>query len=249
MNELSIIEQVVIQGDLAQLSSPQRVEYYNRVCESLNLNPLTNPFRYLQLNGKLVLYATKDCTEQLRKRDGVSISIVAREAIEGVYVVTARATNAAGRSDESIGAVALENLRGELRANAMMKAETKAKRRVTLSFAGLGMLDESEVSSIPEARIVTVSDRGDIAGQQPTLPEPQRQRTVAPPAEPAVDKQRKLKLDRAAAMLRNPKLPQSFRDNTDLDTIADDELDDVIKAMVDALNKPAAPITDNDLSF
>jgi hypothetical protein len=32
------------------------------------------------------------------------------------------------------------------------KAVTKAKRRVTLSICGLGMLDESEVASIPGAR-------------------------------------------------------------------------------------------------
>jgi len=31
-----------------------------------------------------------------------------------------------------------------------MKAETKAKRRVTLSLAGLGWLDETEISDIPD---------------------------------------------------------------------------------------------------
>ena len=34
----------------------------------------------------------------------------------------------------------------------MMKAETKGKRRVTLSICGLGMLDETEVGSIPDAQ-------------------------------------------------------------------------------------------------
>jgi hypothetical protein len=49
--------------------------------------------------------------------------------------------------------VSIANVNGEARANAMMKAETKAKRRVTLSICGLGMLDETEVESIPEAVI------------------------------------------------------------------------------------------------
>jgi hypothetical protein len=53
----------------------------------------------------------------------------------------------------STGAVSIVNVNGEARANAMMKAETKAKRRVTLSICGLGMLDETEVESIPEAVI------------------------------------------------------------------------------------------------
>ena len=35
-----------------------------------------------------------------------------------------------------------------------MKAETKAKRRATLSICGLGLLDESEVETIPGAHAV-----------------------------------------------------------------------------------------------
>ena len=45
-----------------------------------------------------------------------------------------------------------------------MKAETKAKRRVTLSIAGLGWLDESETSSIKSAAVVDVdTETGEIA--------------------------------------------------------------------------------------
>jgi hypothetical protein len=38
-----------------------------------------------------------------------------------------------------------------------MKAETKAKRRVTLSICGLGMLDESEVESLPPEVLAPVA--------------------------------------------------------------------------------------------
>jgi hypothetical protein len=44
------------------------------------------------------------------------------------------------------------NVKGEFRANLIMKAVTKAKRRVTLSICGLGFLDESEVESIADAK-------------------------------------------------------------------------------------------------
>jgi hypothetical protein len=54
-----------------------------------------------------------------------------------------------GRTDESLGAVSLVGLEGEALANSLMKAETKAKRRVALSICGLGMLDETEVEAIP----------------------------------------------------------------------------------------------------
>jgi len=44
-------------------------------------------------------------------------------------------------------------------ANAIMKAITKAKRRVTLSICGLGMLDETEVESLP-GRAIEARDAG-----------------------------------------------------------------------------------------
>jgi hypothetical protein len=94
--DASLIERVLIHGDLRQLTPAQKVSYYNAVCQSVGLN---------------------------------------------------------GRTDVSTGAVSIANVNGEARANAMMKAETKAKRRVTLSICGLGMLDETEVESIPEAVI------------------------------------------------------------------------------------------------
>lgn len=143
-----VIEQVLLGGDLSKLSSEQRTAYYNRVCESLGLNPLTQPFAYLRLNGKDVLYAKKDATEQLRMIHGVSITEVSSQNISDVFVVTAKAQDASGRTDASTGAVAIGNLKGEALANALMKAETKAKRRVTLSICGLGLLDETEVETV-----------------------------------------------------------------------------------------------------
>lgn len=148
------IEQVLIAGDLSKLTVPQRTAYYISVCQSVGLNHLTQPFQYLVLNGKLQLYARKDCTDQLRTIHRVAIVKLERENIEGVFVCTAYAVNGDGRQDVSTGAVAIEGLKGEARANAMMKAETKSKRRVTLSICGLGMLDESEVESIPHAQAV-----------------------------------------------------------------------------------------------
>ena len=165
----ALMEQVVINGDLASLSAEQRVNYYKLVCESLGLNPLTAPFAYIRLNNKLTLYAKRDCTDQLRALHGISTTITSREVMNGVYVVTAKATTPEGRNDESIGAVPIDNLKGEFLANAYMKAETKSKRRVTLSIVGLGWLDETEVGSIADAVPVHVDpSTGEIAS--PALP-------------------------------------------------------------------------------
>jgi hypothetical protein len=146
-----VVEKVVIGGDLAELNAAQRAEYYGAVCRSLGLNPLTKPFEYLTLNGKLRLYALRDCADQLRRLHGISIYIANRERLSDIYVVTARAKDRQGREDESTGAVPLGNLKGDALANALMKAETKAKRRVTLSIAGLGWLDETELDTISQS--------------------------------------------------------------------------------------------------
>ena len=68
-------------------------------------------------------------------------------------VFTAYVKDKNGKEDSDIGAVSLIGLKGEAYANAIMKAATKSKRRVTLSISGLGLLDESEVDSIPGAKI------------------------------------------------------------------------------------------------
>ena len=144
--ELSVIEEVLYQGDLSGLTSIQRVDYVNKVCETVGLNPLTKPFDYIKLNGKLVLYAKKDCTDQLRAINGISIKITEEGAIPGArYRVRAQAADRHGRVDEDLGVVSINGLTGEGLSNAIMKATTKAKRRVTLSISGLGFLDDSEI--------------------------------------------------------------------------------------------------------
>lgn len=172
-------EKVLLGGDLSKLTAPERLSYYNAVCSSVGLNPLTRPFEYIVLNERLVLYARKDCTDQLRELHGISIEIPCREVIDGVCVVTARAKNMTERIDESVGAVPFMKEEGEwkrstngknyfettgkllplgleARSNAMMKAETKAKRRVTLSICGLGVMDESEIEAVADARKVRI---------------------------------------------------------------------------------------------
>jgi len=149
----SAIEQVVINGDLSKLTPDQRVTYVKTVCDSLHLNPTTRPFEYIVLNGKLTLYATRSASEQLRKIHGVSILSLDRTMMTdvGLYQVVARGRDSHGREDEASGVVNIGGLKGENLANALLKCETKAKRRLTLSICGLGFLDETEVSDIPGA--------------------------------------------------------------------------------------------------
>jgi len=144
-----IIESVIAKGDLARLTPEERTRYYVEVCKSVGLNPFTRPLEYITLSGKLTLYARREAADQLRQIHGVSLEVL-RQHVDGeLFVVHVRARDKSGRTDEDFGAVSIANLKGEARANGMLKAITKAKRRVTLSIAGLGFLDETEVEDIP----------------------------------------------------------------------------------------------------
>ncbi len=163
------IEQVLMYGDLSPLTAEERVLYYNNVCASVGLNPLTRPFEFIKLNGKTVLYARREATEQLRTKHTISISLSDGYKVgDDVFMIRATATDENGRNDEASGGVSVtypdkirkwdgtyvdhpkagQPLTGDDLANAMMKAESKAKRRVTLSICGLGLLDETEVQSV-----------------------------------------------------------------------------------------------------
>ena len=165
----NIISSIVINGDISKLSPQQKVEYYRQFCERLGLDPLSQPFKLLRLNGKEVLYCDRTGAQQLNKLHKVSYEIKARETVNGCYVVTAQASTPDGRKTESIGAVTIDNLRGDALCNAMMKAETKAKRRATLDLLGLGILDEIETDTIPNAQKVEIPA---ISAQQSEIRNP-----------------------------------------------------------------------------
>jgi hypothetical protein len=148
MESIDIITSLVINGDISKLNPQQRVYYYQQFCEKLGLDPLSQPFRILRLQGKEILYCDRGGAQQLNKLHKVSHEIKTRETVNDCYVVTAQASTPDGRKTESIGAVSIGNRKGENLCNAMMKAETKAKRRATLDLLGLGILDETEMESV-----------------------------------------------------------------------------------------------------
>ncbi len=153
-----VLSSLVLNGDVSKLNQVQKMQYYTELCKRVGVDPATQPFKLLRLQGKEIFYADKGATQQLSQLHSISHEIMKRERIEDVYVVTVRAKDSTGRYTDEDGAVAIGGLSKDNLANALMKATTKAKRRAVLALEGLGMLDETEIETIPNAVTVPVSD-------------------------------------------------------------------------------------------
>ena len=177
-----LMERIIAAGDISHLQPGDRAHYLVRVAESAGLNPLSQPFDLIPgQGGKLVLYANKKASDQLRKLYGLTSHIISRETVEGVYVVEVEVSDGV-RTETNIGAVPIKGLQGEALANALMKAFTKAKRRATLDYCGLGVLDESEVEGLRAAmqeQQRTEPTPLNIVVNEPT-PEPEPAKSVSP---------------------------------------------------------------------
>jgi hypothetical protein len=144
-----VVESMVLRGDISALSPEERAKFYVEMCDVLGLTAATQPFAILRLNGKEILYPTRGATDQL-----AAIHRLNREIVDGPKVIdvagtkmiyaVCRATHPNGRVETAVATVPLNDP-----LNGLMKAETKAKRRATLSILGLGMLDETEIETIP----------------------------------------------------------------------------------------------------
>ena len=170
--DAQILSNIIIRGDISSLTPAQKIDYYNAFCRYVGLNAITQPFAILKMkDNKEVLYAKKEATEQLRALKGISITQLTGDLVGGViYKVTAVGQNAQGRTDAATGAVSVKGLQGEALANAIMKAESKAKRRLTLSLSGLGMMDESEIETVPGAVVVNTQRPAQEYGDESLAP-------------------------------------------------------------------------------
>jgi len=144
---------LVSNGDCSKLTPDQKLAYYKARCDAAGLDARTQPFQFVNLGGKMVLYALKAATDQLASKHGVVTEIVSQQTDAGIRTVTVRARTKDGRQTDEIGAVALGQAQGDTLCNLYMKCVTKAKRRAVLSLCGLGMLDEHEIETVPNAKV------------------------------------------------------------------------------------------------
>tara|TARA_Y100001951_G_scaffold105065_1_gene119637 strand:+ start:1864 stop:2889 length:1026 start_codon:yes stop_codon:yes gene_type:complete len=195
-DESSILTKIIMENDLSKLSSGDRLFYVQKLCEETGLSAWLQPFQFIAFqNGKVSLYATKNCTDQLRDQRNVSIDDLDTKLVDGYCIVTAKASMPDAyhpdgkRRDEDVGGVPMvdrygNELTGENKMNALMKAVTKAKRRVTLSICQLGglLMDETEAESIGGASFMDMDyDTGELEPTGRVIEHEPRQETSQKP--------------------------------------------------------------------
>jgi hypothetical protein len=155
----SLLEEILADAqaagkDTTSLSREDRSALLVGLARKLGLNPLSGAVMFLKTNGRETLYVTKSGTDQIAAREKLKRETIRGPevlAMEGKKVVfcQVRASHPDGRSEVSTATLLLADI-----INDLMKCETKAKRRATLSVCGLGLLAEDEIETIPGAQSV-----------------------------------------------------------------------------------------------
>lgn len=168
----TMIEHAIIAGDFSNLSEEQKTEHYHAVCKATGIPFEIRPFGYFQNEGKTQLMALKAGTDYARKMHCISVTKLTREVVDELVIVTVEGSTKDGRTDSAIGAIALPSSPKE-RADAIMSAETKAKKRLTISLAALGMLDESETEGLRARAAAALSAQSStlVPEELPNVPE------------------------------------------------------------------------------
>lgn len=159
------IDQFILYGNIADLSTSQKSEFLGKLALSYGLNPMSQPFELIQdANGKLVPYAKRGAADQIRAQKKCRTEILYKGYLrvgdgkvdESVVEVEVRITEPDSdglyvgskcRFEDGTGCVGIMETKGQALGDAFKKAETQAKRRTTLAMYGLGLPDESEMGA------------------------------------------------------------------------------------------------------
>lgn len=173
--------------NLERLSEEQRAQYLRDFSEHLGLPPDLNALDLIWMDDdnksglrKLVVYCRKGTADLLRDIHQVQVKSLEQLTIPGCVAFKATGVNKTDRQEIAVGAHDSEGLRGARLASAVMTAQTRACRRLTIQFAGGGMLDESEVNAQTTNINRTDASLAQLAGSSTVLPPPQVLPSVTP---------------------------------------------------------------------
>lgn len=144
-------------NDWKGVGDADRMRHISNTCEVLKIPTPMNPFQFIEMKGKVVLYATSAAAQLIANANLISTKIKNRDFDDQTNILTIlmEATMPNGRSVENFACMYLGGLTGENRANAMMKCITKASRRTIFAMVGLSALDEDDVAEMKKNQPLT----------------------------------------------------------------------------------------------
>jgi hypothetical protein len=141
-------------GNVSQLNDTEKDFVLSKLCERYDLDPILRPFDLISFRGVAKFYMTASATNQLADKKKLSRKVVSIEldAEKMIARCSVQVSDPSGRCEDSNAFISIGKylppskdnpvmkkvlLDGEDLANALLKLETKAKRRATLSFFGI----------------------------------------------------------------------------------------------------------------
>jgi hypothetical protein len=142
-------------GNIAQLNPDEQDFIKAKLCERYNLDPILRPFELISFaGGQQKFYMTASATNQLANALSLTREIVNLEIDEQRMIAkcTVKVSSPTNRSETCNAFIAISKfappkerggiptrvlMEGEELANTLMKLETKAKRKATMSFFGI----------------------------------------------------------------------------------------------------------------
>jgi len=174
--------------NLNNATNEQLDAYKDKVAGILNIDPMMLDYIWIYDSESglrnQVLYAKRGAAEVMREQRKISITSLVSQEGNGWIMFTATGTIPSGRQEIAVGAAYVEGHKADKKAHAVMTAQTRAVRRLTLQFVGGGILDETEVQTQNELMAQPAASQATLAGSPivvPTIP------TVAPPSAPGRD--------------------------------------------------------------
>jgi len=170
--------------DLSNLTEEQKQEYVGAVCDHLEVPKELNLVRLIWSDEgdgarRQVAYVLKGATDIIREKRKITTESLTSQIVQGSVVFTATGKDKEGRQEIAVGSAFIGNAIGKNLDNAIMTAQTRATRRMTIQFVGGGVLDESEVNSFT----TNIASQSIPLAQLSLAPAP----SVMPSSEPGKD--------------------------------------------------------------
>jgi hypothetical protein len=171
--------------NLNTATNEQLDEYRLKTASILKIDPFMLDYIWMSdpetgLKNR-VLYAKRGAAEVLRQNLSISVeSLVPSVAQDGLLSFQVTGKDKTGRQEIAVGSAYLDGLKGDKKAHAVMTAQTRAVRRLTLQFVGGGILDETEVQSQSALQAAPAASEATLAGSPTVMPPPQTAPSEAP---------------------------------------------------------------------